>query len=233
METWFRINLIIIASTCYLVSISAQQAFEKLRRDMVSTQIEYRGISDPATLEAMRSVERHLFVPKNNRGVAYADRAVPIGYGQTISQPYIVAYMTEIISPKPDFKVLEIGTGSGYQAAILAGIVDSVYTIEIIEELGKQASNRLSDLGYKNVVTKIADGYYGWEKRGPFDAILVTAAAAFIPPPLIQQLKPNGTMVIPIGSPFLVQNLMLVNKRKGKVRTKNLFPVRFVPFTRQ
>ena len=215
------------------IEVQAQPALEKRRHEMVTKQIEHRGVTDPATLSSMRSVERHLFVPPSNRRIAYADRAVPIGYGQTISQPYIVAYMTEIIAPKPHFKVLEIGTGSGYQAAILSGIVDSVYTIEIVEELGQIASKRLSDLGYHNVVTKLDDGYYGWKEKGPFDAILVTAAAEFIPPPLIDQLKENGIMVIPVGSPLLVQNLMLVEKKNGKIRTKNLFPVRFVPFTRQ
>ena len=233
MRTWFRIYYLVIASTLCLIPLSAQRDYEKQRQNMVKEQIKRRGITDVSTLNAMKSVPRHLFMPSNSLRLAYADRAVPIGYGQTISQPYMVAFMTEIIAPNPDYTVLEIGTGSGYQAAILSGLVDSVYTIEIIEELGVQAANRLSKLGYHNVATKIADGYYGWEEKGPFDAIIVTAAAEFIPPPLLQQLKENGTMVVPIGSPFLVQNLMLVKKKNGKTKTRSLFPVRFVPFTRQ
>src|SRR5690606_3580213 len=165
------------------------------------TQIEARGIKDEATLQAMRTVERHHFVPEAYRNNAYDDRPLPIGHGQTISQPYIVAYMTATIEPQPDFKVLEIGTGSGYQAAVLAEIVDEVYTIEIIPELGEAASQRFEALGYENVHTKIADGYYGWEEHAPFDAIIVTAAAEYIPPPLVQQLKEDGKMMIPVGSP--------------------------------
>jgi len=200
---------------------------------MVSQQIKRRGVSDIATLKALRSVKRHLFVPEAYRSRAYNDNPLPIGYGQTISQPYIVAYMTEIIEPKPQFKVLEIGTGSGYQAAVLAEIINTIHTIEIIEELGEAAAKRLKQLGYDNVELKIGDGYYGWEEKGPFDAIIVTAATEFIPPPLIQQLKEGGKMIIPVGSPFQVQMLMLVEKKNGKATTKSLFPVRFVPFTRK
>lgn len=200
---------------------------------MVQHQIKKRGVSNAATLLALKKVQRHLFVPENYKRNAYQDSPLPIGYGQTISQPYIVGYMTAIIKPKPDFKILEIGTGSGYQAAVLAEIVDQVYTIEIIKELGEAATERLKQLGYTNVDVKIADGYYGWEEEGPFDAIVVTAAAEFIPPPLIQQLKDGGKMIIPVGSPFLVQHLMLVEKKKGKITSKSLFPVRFVPFTRK
>jgi len=163
---------------------------------------------------------------------AYNDGPLPIGYGQTISQPYIVAYMTEAIDPKPGQKVLEIGTGSGYQAAVLAEIVDSVYTIEIITELYKSSEKRLSELGYKNVLCRNADGYYGWKKFAPFDAIIVTAAAEHIPPPLIEQLKDGGKMIIPVGSPFLNQTLILVEKSGEEITTTSLLPVRFVPFTR-
>ncbi len=206
--------------------------FARFRERMVVTQIENRGIANPAVLRAMRKVPRHLFVPKNDVDEAYQDHPVPIGYGQTISQPYIVAYMTDVIDPQPHFKVLEIGTGSGYQAAVLAEIVDSVFTVEIIPPLGNAARKRLQDLGYQNIQVKIADGYYGWEEHAPYDAIVVTAAAEYIPPPLLQQLKDGGKMVIPVGSPFFTQTLMLVQKKAGKITTKSLMPVRFVPFQR-
>ena len=202
------------------------------RLNMVKYQIENRGIGDSATLEAMRRVKRHLFVPWNSVDDAYDDRPLPIGYGQTISQPYIVAYMTEILTPKPNFKVLEIGTGSGYQAAVLAEIVDSMFTIEIVTELGLSAKDRLNRLGYENVSLKIADGYWGWAEHAPFDAIIVTAASEFIPPPLIKQLKNGGKMIIPVGTPFMIQTLMLVQKEGDKITTTSLMPVRFVPFTR-
>jgi protein-L-isoaspartate(D-aspartate) O-methyltransferase len=181
----------------------------------------------------MRTVKRHLFVPEKSMANAYEDRPMPIGYGQTISQPFIVAYMTEVINPKPEFKVLEIGTGSGYQAAVLGEIVKEVYTIEIIPELGNSAAARLKSIGYKNINVKNADGYYGWKEHGPYDAIIVTAAAEFVPPPLIEQLKDGGKMVIPVGSPFFTQQLMLIEKRGKKITTKSLMPVVFVPFTRK
>jgi len=206
--------------------------YQRERNQMVKMQIERRGIREPVVLEAMQTVKRHLFVPSEYRKNAYDDRPLPIGYGQTISQPYIVAYMTEVISPKPNFKVLEIGTGSGYQAAVLAEIVDEVYTIEIVKELGTSAASRLKSLEYGNITVKVGDGYYGWEEHAPFDAIVVTAAAEFVPPPLIDQLKDGGKMIIPIGSPFMTQMLSLVEKKNGKPRTKTLMPVRFVPFTR-
>ncbi|MCG9972514.1 protein-L-isoaspartate(D-aspartate) O-methyltransferase [Christiangramia crocea] len=212
---------------------SGQDKYERDRQQMVDRQIEARGITNKATLSAMRKVERHRLVPKEQVKNAYQDRPLPIGHGQTISQPYMVAYMTEIIRPGPGMKVLEIGTGSGYQAAVLAEAVDEVYTIEIIESLGKSAEEKLNKLGYDNIYTKVADGFYGWEEHAPFDAIVVTAASEFIPPPLIEQLKEGGKMVIPVGAPFTTQHLMLVEKKKdGKWKTKNLLPVRFVPFTR-
>ncbi len=199
---------------------------------MVRTQISARGIRDNATLEAMKNVPRHLYVPNMQRRNAYQDRPLPIGYGQTISQPYIVAYMTEIIEPQPGHKVLEIGTGSGYQAAVLAEIIDEVYTIEIIRPLGRQAEEKLS-AQYDNVHVKIADGYYGWEEHAPFDAIVVTAAAEYIPPPLVEQLREGGRMIIPVGSPFQMQQLMLITKEEdGEISTRSLMPVRFVPFER-
>jgi protein-L-isoaspartate(D-aspartate) O-methyltransferase len=209
-----------------------QDQYQAKRTDMVQNQIKSRGIKDEATLRAMRKVPRDLFVPESQRARAYNDGPLPIGYGQTISQPYIVGYMTEVLGLKPQDKALEIGTGSGYQAAVLAEIVKEVYTIEIVEELGKQARDRLKKMGYSNVSVKIGDGYYGWKEHGPFDGIMVTAAAEYVPPPLIEQLKEGGKMVIPVGSPYGVQTLMLIEKRNGKAMSRSLFPVRFVPFTR-
>lgn len=224
---------LIISLAVLMSSVSFDDdSYRKQREKMVAAQIESQGISDKATLKAMASVKRHLFVRKDLIRSAYDDRPLPIGYGQTISQPYIVAYMTEIIHPKKDYRVLEIGTGSGYQAAVLAKIVEQVYTIEIIPKLGESAKDRLKRLDYTNVEAKIADGYYGWKEHAPFDAIVVTAACEYVPPPLIEQLKDGGKMVIPIGSPFLVQTLMLVEKIGSKIKTTNLMPVRFVPFRR-
>ncbi len=200
--------------------------------NMVDTQIENRGVKDPLVLQAMRAVERHLFIPAPLDRNAYDDRPLPIGHGQTISQPYIVALMTELVEPKPDFKVLEIGAGSGYQAAVLAEIVDHVYTVEIVPALAEWADQRLTKAGYTNVSVKHADGYYGWEEHAPFDAIVVTAAAPHIPPPLIEQLKDGGKMIIPVGSRFRVQQLVLVEKRQERITSRNIIPVRFVPFTR-
>ena len=195
-------------------------------------QIESRGVADVAVLDAMRSVKRHLFVPEDLRFRSYGDNPLPIGFGQTISQPYIVAYMTETVQAKPGQRILEIGTGSGYQAAVLAEIVEKVYTIEIIDELGRTARTRLEALGYDNIETRIADGYYGWEEAAPFDAIVVTAAAEYIPPLLIDQLKDGGRMIIPVGSPFMVQMLLLVEKKGENITTESLMPVRFVPLRR-
>jgi protein-L-isoaspartate(D-aspartate) O-methyltransferase len=210
-----------------------QRDYEQQRLRMVATQIAERGITDPLVLSAMRRVERHKFVPPDQVRNAYGDHPLPIGYGQTISQPYIVALMTEIIRPAKHHKVLEIGTGSGYQAAVLAEIVDSVFTVEIVEPLARSAEQRLKQLGYDNVWVKWKDGYYGWEEHAPYDAIVVTAAAEHIPPPLIAQLRDGGRMIIPVGHPFFVQNLVLVEKKDGRVTTRTLIPVRFVPLTRQ
>lgn len=216
----------------WLLPAMPLQDFTKLREAMVSSQIEARGIKDVSTLAALRKVPRHQFVAANQATDAYGDGPLPIGYGQTISQPYIVAYMTEIIKPKPGYKVLEIGTGSGYQAAILGEIVNKVSTVEIIPELGKQAAARLKNLKYKNIEVKIADGYDGWQEHAPFDAIVVTAAAEYIPPPLKEQLKDGGRMIIPVGSPYMTQQLMLIEKKGNKYLTKSMMPVRFVPFKR-
>lgn len=223
----FRIFALLLFT---LPIILLSQDFEKQRIEMVESQIRNRGIRDAETLHAMRQVPRHLYIPEDQRRWAYDDRPLPIGFGQTISQPYIVGFMTEIIKPHKDFKVLEIGTGSGYQAAVLAEIADHVYTIEIVEPLGLQAKKILEE-NYNNVSVKIADGYYGWEEHAPFDAIVVTAAAEYIPPPLIEQLKDGGRMIIPVGSAFRVQQLMLVEKSGDKISSRSLMPVRFVPFT--
>ena len=220
--------------TALVLSLSAvEDGFKEKRERMVKQQIERRGVKDPAVLKSLRTVERHLFVPSESADKAYDDRPLPIGYGQTISQPFIVAYMTEIIGPKPHHKVLEIGTGSGYQAAVLAHLVKAVYTIEIVPQLGNTAATRLKNLGYKTVQVRVGDGYYGWKEAGPFDAIVVTAAAEYIPPPLLEQLKDGGKMVIPVGSQFMNQNLMLVEKKGKKNVTRSLMPVMFVPFTRK
>ncbi len=187
---------------------------------------------DPRVMAAIGRVPRHEFVPAEHRQLAYANRPLPIGYGQTISQPYIVALMSDLIKPQADDTVLEIGTGSGYQAAILAELVGQVYSIEIIEALGKQAAGRLSQSGYENVTTRIGDGYYGWKEHAPFDAIVVTAAASHVPPPLVAQLKPGGRMVIPVGSAFLTQQLVLIEKQMdGQLITRQILPVKFVPLT--
>ncbi|BCT66566.1 protein-L-isoaspartate(D-aspartate) O-methyltransferase [Nitrosospira sp. NRS527] len=183
-----------------------------------------------SVMAAMEKVQRHRFVSAWLTPFAYLNRPLPIGYGQTISQPLIVARMTDLLKVKKDDKVLEIGTGSGYQAAVLAEIAGSVYTIEIIEPLGKQAGERLKSLGYDNIKTKVGDGYYGWPGAAPFDAIMVTAAASHVPPPLLKQLKPGGRMVIPLGTHFMTQYLMLVEKQAdGSVTTHQIVPVSFVP----
>jgi protein-L-isoaspartate(D-aspartate) O-methyltransferase len=180
----------------------------------------------------MGAIPRHEFVPKGERSNAYQDRPLPIGHGQTISQPYIVALMTELLELNPDDVVLEVGTGSGYQAAVLSPLCREVYTIEIVPALAEQAKANLERLGFANVTVRLGDGYYGWPQHAPFDAIIVTAAASHVPPPLIQQLKPGGRMVIPVGGPFFVQQLIMVEKAAdGSVSTRHLLPVRFVPLT--
>lgn len=187
---------------------------------------------DPRVMDAMASVPRHRLIPDGVLDSAYANRPLPIGHGQTISQPYIVAVMTDLLKTTPSSRILEVGTGSGYQAAILAELVEKVYSIEIIEPLGLLARDNLAALGYANIEVRIGDGYYGWEEHAPFDAIVVTAAASHIPPPLIEQLARGGRMVIPVGSRFMVQQLVLVEKDKdGQVTTRQILPVRFVPLT--
>jgi protein-L-isoaspartate(D-aspartate) O-methyltransferase len=185
-----------------------------------------------AVMASMNTVKRHELVPAAEKRFAYENRPLPIGYGQTISQPYIVALMTQLIGPDADDVVLEVGTGSGYQAAILAELVNHVYSIEIIEALATRARQDLNRLGYRNITTKLGDGYYGWQEHAPFDAIVVTAAASHVPPPLIEQLKPGGRMVIPVGGRFMTQTLLLLEKTEtGEVISRQFGAVRFVPLT--
>ncbi len=203
--------------------------FKAMREKMVETQIKDRGVKGERVLSAMLKVERHRFVPKEYQSKAYSDQPLPIGEGQTISQPYIVALMTELLDLKGDEKVLEIGTGSGYQAAILAELVREVYTIEIIESLAASAKNLLLELGYRNIQVKAGDGYLGWPEAAPFDAILVTCAPDHIPKPLLEQLKEGGRLVLPVGTHS--QELKKVVKRSGKIETTDVIPVIFVPMT--
>jgi protein-L-isoaspartate(D-aspartate) O-methyltransferase len=212
-----------------LLPLLQTDKYQALRSAMVNDQIVKRGIRNPLTIKAMEKVPRHLFVPPEYMDRAYEDNPLPIGYDQTISQPFIVAYMTEIAKPAKWKKVLEIGTGSGYQAAVLAEIADTVYTIEIIPELARQATARLAKMGYKNIVTKKGDGYKGWKEHAPFDIIIVTAADDHIPQPLIDQLAENGRLVMPIGSPSSAQQLVLATKKGGKLEQRKLTMVRFVP----
>lgn len=210
-----------------------QAMIDGIKQDVIITR-EYldKGEFDQKIMDVLARLPRHEFVPPEELENAYANRPVPIGHGQTISQPYMVALMTDLLEVKPDFKVLEIGTGSAYQATVLAELVDQVYTIEIIEALGKLAAERLQRLGYDQVYTRIGDGYYGWPEAAPFDAIIVTAAASHVPPPLLKQLKPGGKMVIPVGSTFLTQELLFVEKAEdGTVSTRQVMPVTFVPLT--
>jgi len=203
--------------------------FKTMREKMVETQIKGRGVKDPRVLSAMLKVERHLFVPKELQPSAYTDQPLPIGKGQTISQPYIVALMTELLELKGEEKVLEIGTGSGYQAAILAELVKEVYTIEIIETLATSAKKLLLQMGYQNVRVKAGDGYLGWPEVAPFDAIIITAAPDHIPKPLLEQLKEGGRMVVPVGT--YSQVLKKIVKRSGRIETSDIVPVVFVPMT--
>jgi protein-L-isoaspartate(D-aspartate) O-methyltransferase len=204
--------------------------FYQKRLEMVEYQLKGRDIVDKRVLDAMLKVERHKFVPKDLQHLAYIDEPLPIGFGQTISQPYIVALMTQLLELKGDEKVLEIGTGSGYQAAILAELSKEVYTIEIIPQLAQRAEKLLKDLGYKNIFVKIGDGYLGWPEYAPFDKIILTCAPEEIPQTLVEQLKDGGKMVLPVGS--VAQDLVVVEKQKGRIITKSIIPVRFVPMIR-
>src|SRR3990172_1746615 len=207
----------------------SQDVYEKKRQIMVEKDIRGRGITDKKVLDVMGKTPRHLFVEGHLRDAAYEDYPLPIDEGQTISQPYVVALMTEALRLKPSDRVLEIGTGSGYQAAILAEIVNDVYTIEIRKGLAEKAEKRLKEMGYKNVKVKYGDGYFGWEEYTPFDAIIITAAANHIPPPLIKQLKEGGRLIIPLGSTVYSQTLILAIKKKGELNLQEITSVRFVP----
>jgi protein-L-isoaspartate(D-aspartate) O-methyltransferase len=215
----------------YIILFPVFQAdkYQPLREAMVKDQIIRRGIRNTLTIKAMEKVPRHLFVPAEYKDRAYEDNPLPIGHDQTISQPFIVAYMTDIAKPTKWKKVLEIGTGSGYQAAVLAEIVDTVYTIEIIPELAKQSSVRLTKMGYRNIITREGDGYKGWKEHAPYDIIMVTAADDHIPQPLIDQLAENGRLIMPIGSPSSAQQLVLATKKNGKIDRQKMAMVRFVP----
>ena len=220
-----------------LFSISCTQNdpnFDHLSKLMIKNQLQSRGIRDDAVLEVMRSVERHNFVPENYRDRAYSDGPLPIGHGQTISQPYIVAFMTEQLQVSSQHKVLEIGTGSGYQAAILGELAKHVFTIEIIPELAEGAKNILNHLSYKNITVRAGDGYKGWPEEAPFERIMVTAAPTEIPQTLIDQLAPGGRMILPVGAQFLVQYLWVIEKDdQGTVTKEKILPVRFVPMVKE
>ena len=221
--------LLLIVATCQGEPYT-EANFGAARRRMVEEQLAGRGIKSHAVLEAMAAVPRHEFVPENVRKFSYADEPLEIGYGQTISQPYIVAFMTEQLDPQPADRVLEIGTGSGYQAAILSRLVSEVYTIEIVEPLAKRAAADLKRLGFKNVEVLAGDGYKGWPEHAPFDGIIVTCAPDHVPQPLVDQLRDGGRMIVPVGSPGM-QELFLLRKRGGKVERAAVLPVRFVPMT--
>ena len=231
VRTVFPVIIFILIVSSFVFCQGGADSTIGQRIKMVKNQIEDRGISDTDVLSAMREVRRDLFVPEEYRSLAYADRPLPIGFGQTISQPYIVALMTELLDVEPGEKILEIGTGSGYQAAVLSHITDQVFTIEIIKELALSAGARFKEYGYDKIKWKNGDGYYGWEGES-FDGIIVTAAAGHVPPPLIEQLNPGGRIIIPVGSIFQVQYLMLIIKdAEGAVSSIPVIPVRFVPFT--
>lgn len=229
MKQWiFSIIIVLYGTMCS--QSNPDRSYEQMRENMIEQQIKARGIKDQQVLEAIKSVERHEFVPEDQRQSAYADSPLPIGHGQTISQPYIVAYMTEQLNLQADEKVLEIGTGSGYQAAVLAHIVSAVYTIEIVKPLCEDAKKRLKRLKYENIHVMCGDGYKGWPKHAPFDAVILTAAAKTIPQPLIDQLAVGGRLIAPVGE--LWQELILLKRLSSdKVEKQKLIPVRFVPLT--
>ena len=233
---WVFVQLVFISSGQAMAdgyALKRQQLIADIEDDVRAT-VKYinKKSLNKRVMQVMGTIPRHKFVPENMRSSAYKNQPLPIGYGQTISQPYIVALMTDLLQPQQEHRVLEIGTGSGYQAAVLSQLVEHVYSIEIIEELGKSSTKLLSQLGYDNIGTRIADGYDGWSEHAPFDGIIVTAAISHIPPPLVKQLKKGGRMVIPVGTRFQTQYLTLVEKDKqGAVTTRQVLPVAFVPFT--
>jgi protein-L-isoaspartate(D-aspartate) O-methyltransferase len=232
-----RRQLIIVAIAAFAIVLfvpllpAADDPYLRQRRAMVEQDIEGRGVKDRKVLDVMLKVPRHLYVDDSMRNRAYEDHPLPIGEGQTISQPYVVALMTEALRLRPTDRVLEIGTGSGYQAAVLAEIVKEVYTIEIRKSLADKAEARLRGLGYKNIKVKYADGYFGWEEYAPFDAIIITASANHIPPPLIKQLKNGGRLIVPLGSTVYYQMLTLVTKKGADLDVEQMAPVAFVPMT--
>ena len=232
---YFRRTVWIFSFTiASLIFAQNDKDYEELRKAMVKTQIESRGVKDEDVLSVMRDVPRHLFIDESLWPKAYSDGPLPIGHGQTISQPYIVAFMTELLRPDTHHMVLEIGTGSGYQAAVLAKLVHHVYTIEIVPELGRNAKAALKRLGYDNISVRVGDGYKGWPEEEPFDRIIVTAAPEKVPEALVDQLKPGGRMVLPVGPRWWGQDLLVIEKdKRGKVVRENTIPVRFVPMVRQ
>jgi len=234
MDHIIKLSFIFIVPL-FLLTCAAQKAeedfYRSARRQMVKEDIEGRGIDDERVVQAMLRVKRHLFVPEDYRHLAYADRPLPIGEGQTISQPYIVALMTYHLHLQPDEKVLEIGTGSGYQAAVLAELAKEVYSIEIVEELARTAHERLQELGYRNVQVKYGDGFYGWEEHAPYDAIMVTCAAPTVPERLVEQLGEGGRMILPLGGEPFYQSLTVVTKRGGELKEQRIGGVVFVPMT--
>jgi protein-L-isoaspartate(D-aspartate) O-methyltransferase len=228
----FRLFRIIVFVCLFLVLhdfVSAADQYAQKREAMIRNDIKGRGVKDKKVLDAMARIPRHLFVEERLRERAYADYPLPIGDGQTISQPYVVALMTEALRLRPGDRVLEIGTGSGYQAAVLAEIVKDVYTIEIRKSLADMAEKRFREFGYKNVKVKYADGYFGWEEYAPFDAIIITASANHIPPPLIRQIKEGGRLIIPLGNTVYYQMLTLLTKKKGDLDVEQMGSVAFVP----
>ena len=231
MSRALALPLLLLAAACRPVPSVHAGDSAQARHAMVEEQLAARDIKEPRVLAAMREVPRHEFVPESHRGEAYEDRPLSIGFGQTISQPYIVAFMTEKLELKPTDRVLEIGTGSGYQAAVLARLVAEVYSIEIVEPLATRAAADLERLGFKNVKVKAGDGFAGWKEAAPFDAVIVTCAPDHVPEPLISQLKDGGRMMIPVGEEGGVQELYLLEKNGTEVRKKAVLPVRFVPMT--
>lgn len=240
MQLPFAVATVLILTAAAALGQQGDMRYASLRADMVNEVRDYAQYAGDAAdggfgdrvMQSMANVPRHEFVPDDQKRFAYDNRPLPIGHGQTISQPYIVALMTHLIAPAADDVVLEIGTGSGYQAAILSRLVDSVYSIEIIEALANDAAARLERLGFDNVTTRVGDGYYGWDEHAPFDAIVVTAAASHVPPPLIAQLRPGGRLIIPVGGRFMTQQLLMIEKTGGdEIVTRQIAAVRFVPLT--
>jgi len=233
MNKKFLFTIFIVWIIFVLISSADAEQYDQERQLMVEKQIIQRGVVDPQLLDAMLKVPRHLFVPENLTSSAYSDTPLPIGYGQTISQPYIVALMTESLQLKKGLKVLEVGTGSGYQAAVLAEIGCVVFSVEVIKILADTAQERLNRLGYPEISVRWGDGYFGWEEEAPFDSIIVTCAIDHVPPPLIEQLKEGGKMVIPVGPPYSLQTLWLFIKENGQLTSENLGGVIFVPLLRE